>query len=130
LKSENLVNCVFDTTFFGRTLGVMVFRINQLNVGTKLQKFHNVLHKFVISETLIEYENCLNELDQIYSRIISFTVDGRAGVIKKLERRYPGIPIQMCLFHQVQIVLRYTTRNPKQGSGDWVSQSKASSRQN
>jgi hypothetical protein len=30
-----------------------------------------------------------------------------------LERRYPRIPVQMCLFHQVQIVLRYTTRNPK-----------------
>lgn len=115
--SKNSVNCVFDTTFFGRTFGVMIFRINELSVELKLQKFNNILHKFVASETLIEYDNCLNVLDQIYPRIKAFTIDGRAGVIKKLRQRYPEIPVQMCIFHQVQIVLRYTTRNPKTQCG-------------
>lgn len=117
LKFENSVNCVFDTTFFGRIFGVMIFRINDQNTQIKLQKYKNVIHKFVTSETLIEYENCLNTLDQICPRIRSFTIDGRAGVIKKLELRYPNTPLQMCIFHQVQIVLRYTTRNPKTECG-------------
>jgi hypothetical protein len=95
----------------------MVFRINQLDVPTKDQEFSNVLHKFVESETLIKYEDCLNKLDQICLQYKSFTVDGRAGVIATLKRRYPSVPIQMCIFHQVQIVLRYTTRNPKTECG-------------
>lgn len=114
---DKYVNVVFDTTFFGRTFGVMIFRINELNVEIKSQIYNNIIHKFVKSETLIEYGNCLLMLDQICPRIKSFTVDGRAGVIAILMKKYPTIPIQMCLFHQVQIVLRYTTRNPKTECG-------------
>ena len=112
------VNCIFDTTFFGRVFGTMVFRINELNVKIKLQKYKNILHKFVTSETLINYAYCLNQLDlTCVAGYRSFTVDGRAGVIAILKKKYPGVPIQMCIFHQVQIVLRYTTRNPKTQCG-------------
>jgi len=31
--------------------------------------------------------------------------------------RYPSIPIQLCQFHQAQIVRRYTTNNPKTACG-------------
>jgi hypothetical protein len=96
---------------------VIVFRNNELDVTVKDQQYKNILHKFVKSETLIEYGVCLEFLDKICPRINSFTVDGRAGVIKKLMLKYPGIPVQMCIFHQVQIVLRYTTRNPKTQCG-------------
>lgn len=114
---QNPVNVVFDTTFFKRVFGVMVFRVNELGVPVENQKYNNILHKYVESETLIKYEDCLNKLDQICPRIKSFTVDGRAGVITLLKRRYTTVPIQMCIFHQVQIVLRYTTRNPKTECG-------------
>jgi hypothetical protein len=114
---KNAVNIIFDTTFFGRVFGVVVFRINELDVAVKFQKYENILHKFVKSETLIEYGLCLQFLDQICPRIKSFTVDGRAGVIAILHKRYPNVPVQMCIFHQVQIVLRYTTRNPKTQCG-------------
>jgi hypothetical protein len=115
---ENSVNCIFDTTFFGRVFGVMIFRINELNTLIRLQKHKNIIHKFVSSETLINYEFCLNQLDLIcLAGYKSFTVDGRVGVIAILGRRYPAVPIQMCIFHQVQIVLRYTTRNPKTDCG-------------
>jgi hypothetical protein len=59
----NPVNVVFDTTFFKRVFGVMVFRVNELDVPIKDQKYSNVLHNFVASETLIKYEDCLGELD-------------------------------------------------------------------
>jgi hypothetical protein len=111
------VNIVFDTTFFKIVFGVMVFRVNELDVPIKDQKYSNLLHNFVASETLIKYEDCLDKLDQICHQYKSFTVDGKAGVIALLKRRYPTIPNQMCIFHQVQIVLRYTTRNPKTECG-------------
>jgi len=47
----------------------------------------------------------------------SFTIDGRKGVIKILEARYPGILIQLCQFHQKQIIRRYTTNNPQTSCG-------------
>jgi hypothetical protein len=98
--------------------GVMVFRINELNVEIKYQNYSNILHRFVSSETLANYEFCLNQLDLIcVGGYKSFTVDGRAGVIAILKKKYPNVPIQMCFFHQVQIVLRYTTRNPKTSCG-------------
>ena len=33
------------------------------------------------------------------------------------KQRYPGIPVQMCQFHQTQIIRRYTTNNPKTDCG-------------
>lgn len=112
------VNCIFDTTFFKMTFGVMVFRINELNLPIKKQKYSNVLRKYVKTEKIIEYENCLLKLDSIYiGGYKSFTVDGRKGVVKLLETRYPSVPVQMCIFHQVQIVLRYITKNPKNECG-------------
>ena len=96
----------------------MVFRTNYLETIVAKQKYQNIHHKFVTSETLINYQDCLFKIDQIcLGRYKSFTVDGRAGVIKILNQRYPTVPVQMCIFHQVQIVLRYTTRSPKSECG-------------
>ena len=95
-----------------------MFRTNHLDTNTARQKYHNIYHKFVVSETLMEYLDCLIKIDQVcVGGYKSFTVDGRAGVIKILNRRYPTVPVQMCIFHQVQIVLRYTTRSPKNTCG-------------
>jgi aspartyl-tRNA synthetase len=47
----------------------------------------------------------------------SFTIDGRRGVIQLLKRMFPNIPIQMCQFHQKQIIRRYTTDNPQTECG-------------
>ena len=35
------------------------------------------------------------------------------SIVKGLLTLYKDVPTQMCQFHQVQIVLRYLTRNPK-----------------
>lgn len=46
-----------------------------------------------------------------FSAIVS---DGRFVALQWL---FPGIPIQMCHFHQEQIVIRYLTLNPKLEAG-------------
>ena len=46
-------------------------------------------------------------------RFSSFTIDGRRGVIQLLEQLFPGVPIQLCLYHQKAIVQRYLMGNLK-----------------
>jgi len=40
--------------------------------------------------------------------IIAVVLDGKMGV----RNVFSGIPVQMCQFHQVAIVIRYLTRKP------------------
>jgi hypothetical protein len=47
----------------------------------------------------------------VFSAIVS---DGR---FVALEWLFPGIPVQMCHFHQMQIVIRYLTLHPKLEAG-------------
>lgn len=44
---------------------------------------------------------------------LSFTIDGRKSLFRILAKRFPHIPIQMCLFHMKQIITRYITQRPK-----------------
>lgn len=101
------LNLVIDATFFSRSDGVFVFRARK----------ENLYWRFISSETLAELSAGLDVLDQRGYRWKSITVDGRRGTIKLCEARYPGIPIQLCQFHQKQIIRRYTTNRPKTACG-------------
>lgn len=104
---NNSINLLFDTTFFSRRDGVLVFRANSEN-----------LHwRFVESETVKVISEGLTFLEHAGYCFKSITIDGRKGVIQLLNTRYPGIPIQLCQFHQAQIIRRYTTNNPKTNCG-------------
>lgn len=59
----------------------------------------------------------LEALEALGYQFNSFTIDGRKGVIQLLKARYPAVPIQLCHFHQMQIIRRYTTQNPKTDCG-------------
>jgi MULE transposase domain. len=108
LRNETLsVNLIFDATFFSRHDGVLVFRANK----------KNLYWRFIDSETLQAIEESLRYLSANHYIFKSFTIDGRKGVIQLLERVFPGIPIQLCHFHQSQIIRRYTTNNPKTNCG-------------
>ena len=103
LDIKSPVNLLLDATFFSRSDGVLVFRAHQRN-----------LHwRFIQSETLEEIACGLDVLNDLGFQFNSVTLDGRRGVIKLFEARYPGLPIQLCQFHQAQIIRRYTTNNPK-----------------
>jgi hypothetical protein len=110
------VNIIMDTTYFGRSLGVMVFRGNT-NHGT----YSNLYWKYLKNETLKEYHLGLFTLTSRYY-FKSFTVDNKGGLIKKLQRKYPDTPIQLCQFHMVAQILRYTTRSPQTECGKAIKQ--------
>jgi hypothetical protein len=92
---------IMDTTYFGCGFGVMVFK-NSLD-GVVLYK------QYVRYETNALYFAGISEISRRGIAIQAIVCDGRQG----LFGLFGDIPIQMCQFHQVQIVLRYLTRNPK-----------------
>jgi len=92
---------VMDTTYFGRSFGVMVFK-NSLD-GIVLYK------QYVRYETNALYLSGISEISRRGIDIQAIVCDGRQG----LFGLFGDIPMQMCQFHQIQIVLRYLTRKPK-----------------
>ena len=85
----------------------MVFRANG----------KNLYWQYIQSETLAELSRGLDQLKELGYVLESVTLDGRRGMIQLFEVRYPGLPIQLCQFHQAQIIRRYTTNNPKTACG-------------
>jgi len=92
---------VMDTTYFGRGFGVMVFK-NSLD-GVVLYK------QYVRYETNALYLSGISEIARRGISIQGIVCDGRQG----LFGLFGNIPVQMCQFHQIQIVQRYLTRKPK-----------------
>lgn len=106
-KSVTPQRAVFitDTTFFGRTWGVCVFRAPQLK--------RNIWWQDVKSEVMANYyygRRILEERGWIFEAVV---VDGRRGMIKVFN----DIPLQICQFHQMKNVTKYITRKPKTQAG-------------
>jgi hypothetical protein len=100
------INLTFDTTFFKRRFGAMIYRSDGENLRCT----------FVSTEKLEYYLIDLFELSKQF-KFKSFTIDGRRGLIQLLQNYFPNTPIQICHFHQVAIVTRYITRKPKTECG-------------
>ena len=107
VASDRPINLILDATFFTRSDGVLIFRANQ----------KNLYWQFIPSETLIEISRGLDFLEEAGYYLQSVVIDGRRGVIKLIEACYPGLPIQLCQFHQAQIIRRYTTNRPETECG-------------
>jgi hypothetical protein len=90
-----------DTTYFGRKLGVMVFKDS---IGGKYP-----YKKYVKTETNKAYLKGIEEIRRRGIHIQAIICDGRKG----LFNIFGAIPVQMCQFHQTQIVNRYLTKKPK-----------------
>ena len=90
-----------DTTYFGRGFGVMVFK-NSLD-GVVLYK------QYVRYETNALYLSGISEIIRRGISVQAIVCDGRQGLFGLFD----DIPVQMCHFHQIQIVQRYLTRKPK-----------------
>lgn len=99
------VNLLVDTTYFGRTFGVMVFK--DAITGNVLKK------AYVKNETNALYQEGIESLKQEGFSVKSIVCDGRKGLMSL----FPYIPVQMCQFHQIAIVTRYLTRKPKTQAG-------------
>jgi hypothetical protein len=90
-----------DTTYFGRKLGVMVFKDSL--TGQILYK------QYVKTETNKLYLSGIEEIARRGIKIQAIICDGRRGLLQLFE----GIPVQMCNFHQTAAIRRYLTKKPK-----------------
>ena len=100
----SVVNLLMDTTYFGKKLGVMVFK-DSLS-GQILYK------QYVKQETNKLYLSGIEEIARRGIKIQAIICDGRKGLLQLFN----DIPIQMCVFHQVAIIRRYLTKKPKMQS--------------
>jgi hypothetical protein len=96
---------VADTTFWGRHYGVCVFRSPTLT--------RNLWWTEVEKEVMATYHYGRKILEARGWTFTAAVVDGRRG----LATIFKDIPVQMCHFHQVQIVRRYLTKRPKTVAG-------------
>jgi hypothetical protein len=92
---------LMDTTYFGRTFGVMLFK--EACSGRNLYK------QYVKHETNNLYAAGISFLKEYGFGIKAIVCDGRKGLLTL----FPNTPIQMCQFHQLAIITRYLTRKPK-----------------
>lgn len=73
----------------------------------------NVHFKEVFVETTSAYQLAREDLERQGITFTAFVGDGRVAV----PWLFSDIPVQMCHFHQEQIIIRYTTLNPELPAG-------------
>ena len=73
----------------------------------------NIYVQEVKSESVDAYRQGRIDLEKRGYTIQAIVLDGRPGV----RQLFSDIPIQMCHFHQKQIITRYLTNNPKLEAG-------------
>jgi hypothetical protein len=96
---------IADTTFWGRTYGVCVFR------SVPLKK--NVWWHEVMGERMAHYRYGRAILEEKGWKFLGVVVDGRRGFLTVFK----DIPVQICQFHQMKQVTKYLTRRPKTDAG-------------
>lgn len=95
------VTVQMDTTYWGQTFGLMVIK-------DALRK-KILWRKYVRHETIAAYLEGVNWLRSQGFKFYGFVIDGMKGLSQAL---FP-VPVQMCQFHQIQIVKRYLTNEPE-----------------
>jgi hypothetical protein len=96
---------IADVTWISDDCGLMVFRC--------AWRKKNLLRKYVDQERIEDYRAGIDELSGQGWKILGLVCDGRRGMFRAFEE----IPVQMCQFHQVKIITRYTTKRPKLEAG-------------
>jgi len=90
-----------DTTYFGRKWGVMVL----YDACSK----RALMVVAVERETNALYTQAVAALREKGIEIQSIICDGKSGLLDS----FLGIPVQMCQFHQIKIIVRHLSRKPK-----------------
>ena len=101
VTSQAAVNLIMDTTYLGRKWGVMVL------YDAISKRALSVLE--VKNETIERYRQEVAALQERGVVIQSIICDGRSGLLQA----FPDIPVQMCQFHQIKIIVRYLSKKPK-----------------
>lgn len=92
---------IADVTFFDRSSGLCVIRAPHLKKNLYMEEVH--------SESAKIYRQGRLGLEKRGYTLTAIVLDGRPGV----RQIFADIPVQMCHFHQKQIITRYLTNNPK-----------------
>lgn len=92
---------IADATFFKRKFGIVVFRIPCLQ--------RNIYWQETLYETISDYQQGRIDLEKQGFKFQAIVLDGRPGV----RAVFSDIPVQMCHYHQKQIINRYLTTRPK-----------------
>lgn len=96
---------VADTTFWGRSYGVCVFRSWNLR--------RNIWWHEVAGERVAHYHygrKILESRGWVFQAVV---LDGRRG----LSSVFKDLPVQLCHFHQMKNVTKYLTRRPETEAG-------------
>jgi hypothetical protein len=96
---------ISDTTFFGKTYGVCVFRSPELK--------RNLWWTEVEKEIMATYYYGRKMLEDKGWAFTAAVVDGRRG----MTTVFRDIPVQICQFHQMRTVTKYLTRRPETLAG-------------
>ena len=107
MAPDHPVVVILDATFFSRHDGVLVARAEK----------RNLFWKEIETEKTEYYEKVTEALLQAGIQFSAFVIDGRRGVLQRLTKKYPWIPVQFCQFHQIAIVTRYLSTRPKLDAG-------------
>jgi len=92
---------VADATFWGRGYGVLVLRCPHSKKNLHWQE--------ICTETVEVYHQARMALEQQGCLIQAVVLDGKPGI----RQVFADVPIQQCHFHQMALVTRYLTRQPK-----------------
>jgi hypothetical protein len=95
---------ILDATYFGKKKDK-----DGLLIGKDWITKEIVYFDFIQTENKEVFLKCKNDLEYKGFKIIALVVDGRVGI----KDIFKGVLIQMCQFHQVQIINRYLTKKPK-----------------
>ena len=95
-----VVVLIVDTTYFSKSFGLMLFQ--DALTGEIL------FRKYVKYETNKEYLAGILSLQQGGSHVKAVVCDGHIGLLQAIT----FCPVQMCQFHQLQIIRRLLTNNP------------------
>ena len=96
---------LMDTTYWGRNWGLMVL----LESGSSKVLWR----KYVFHERLSDYKEGIDYLKAHGYETKGIVCDGLRGIFQQFSM----YPVQMCQFHQVAIIRRYLTQNPKLDAG-------------
>ena len=92
---------VVDATYFGREYGVLAARDPNERENLYVAELRH--------ETKLEYTLLRKAVEKLGYAIEAVVLDGRRGI----PRVFDGIPVQICQYHQGQIVRRALTTRPK-----------------
>jgi hypothetical protein len=103
-REPTSVVCVFDATHLGKEI-LLVARSPKLKA--------NLGWAWILSETKEVYAGLRTFVESKGFTLIGVVLDGRTGI----PRVFDDIPVQICQFHQLQIVRRKLTLHPETEAG-------------